>query len=592
MKYHHLVLLCIHTFVLIFCVNPAFSDSDAKGECRAPIDAAPSLSQRGPVLSVDSSVCVFLGYFRGPLDRPGIADGFGPSERLCGIIERTERNPPPAFDRNKTGGVSYRRRCIINGGYLLTDARCFARIIGGKLSSTRRWWRFLSKGPATIAEGNRPECDFDRCERNSECRSDGFDIMQRICGNRTRLQHPTADGRAEKRGRGVWSVEVLGRLLRSQGTYPGQVSTEQSSENFSGVLYAKQGLHGRKKKEFIPDPVRSRSAATRNKQNAAAFVRFVRKTVEAAFDFHPNPAPEVAFAVPDVPPISREEFFFVGAPLPSAFASIENVSRWGGAIDPTSSTPPPFDNANLIMFPARLVKNMAKGDKLVTEIEELKGRIEVSTKSDNTSTLVLKEAKDSDAGNYTCSLYDGDSKMASDTIRVAATTTGKWGLRVNKNVNVVEGEKLTLKCEVKGDLKLDWLYKNITSGENYTELVERDRITIKNYETDDDEKITIENGQVDIEDAKMMDRGIYLCRGIANDGEMYNASSTVRVKDKYAALWPFLGICAEVLVLCAIIVVYEKKRNKTELEESDTDQSPDQKNTPDHGKESNLRHRQ
>ncbi|CAH1364141.1 hypothetical protein MTP99_000520 [Tenebrio molitor] len=234
----------------------------------------------------------------------------------------------------------------------------------------------------------------------------------------------------------------------------------------------------------------------------------------------------------------------------------------------------------------------AKGDKLVTEIEELKGRIEVSTKSDNTSTLVLKEAKDSDAGNYTCSLYDGDSKMASDTIRVAATTTGKWGLRVNKNVNVVEGEKLTLKCEVKGDLKLDWLYKNITSGENYTELVERDRITIKNYETDDDEKITIENGQVDIEDAKMMDRGIYLCRGIANDGEIYNASSTVRVKDKYAALWPFLGICAEVLVLCAIIVVYEKKRNKTELEESDTDQSPDQKNTPDHGKESNLRHRQ
>lgn len=46
--------------------------------------------------------------------------------------------------------------------------------------------------------------------------------------------------------------------------------------------------------------------------------------------------------------------------------------------------------------------------------------------------------------------------------------------------------------------------------------------------------------------------------------------------DKYAALWPFLGICAEVFVLCAVILVYEKKRNKNELEESDTDQSPDQ----------------
>ena len=45
---------------------------------------------------------------------------------------------------------------------------------------------------------------------------------------------------------------------------------------------------------------------------------------------------------------------------------------------------------------------------------------------------------------------------------------------------------------------------------------------------------------------------------------------------KYAALWPFLGICAEVFVLCAIILIYEKRRNKTDLDESDTDQSPDQ----------------
>jgi neuroplastin len=50
----------------------------------------------------------------------------------------------------------------------------------------------------------------------------------------------------------------------------------------------------------------------------------------------------------------------------------------------------------------------------------------------------------------------------------------------------------------------------------------------------------------------------------------------VRVKDKLAALWPFLGICAEVFVLCAIILIYEKRRNKTEIDESDTDQSPDQ----------------
>lgn len=45
--------------------------------------------------------------------------------------------------------------------------------------------------------------------------------------------------------------------------------------------------------------------------------------------------------------------------------------------------------------------------------------------------------------------------------------------------------------------------------------------------------------------------------------------------DKMAALWPFLGICAEVIILCLIIFIYEKKRNKAEFEESDTDQGPE-----------------
>jgi len=43
-----------------------------------------------------------------------------------------------------------------------------------------------------------------------------------------------------------------------------------------------------------------------------------------------------------------------------------------------------------------------------------------------------------------------------------------------------------------------------------------------------------------------------------------------------AALWPFLGICLEVIILCTVILIYEKKRNKTEMDESDTDGSPEQ----------------
>lgn len=107
----------------------------------------------------------------------------------------------------------------------------------------------------------------------------------------------------------------------------------------------------------------------------------------------------------------------------------------------------------------------------------------------------------------------------------------------------------------------------------------------------------IPNAILQIDAIEMTDRGEYTCIARSNlTDEEDKDIAMVRVKgntivivtinavlcalslfsDKYAPLWPFLGICVEVFVLCAIILIYEKKRNKTELEESDTDQSPDQ----------------
>ena len=86
------------------------------------------------------------------------------------------------------------------------------------------------------------------------------------------------------------------------------------------------------------------------------------------------------------------------------------------------------------------------------------------------------------------------------------------------------------------------------------------------------------NGAVlTVPNIQMSDTGYVACSVYYEGNEKYNGTfrAELKVKDKLAALWPFLGICAEVVVLCAIILVYEKKRNKAELEESDTDQSPD-----------------
>lgn len=38
----------------------------------------------------------------------------------------------------------------------------------------------------------------------------------------------------------------------------------------------------------------------------------------------------------------------------------------------------------------------------------------------------------------------------------------------------------------------------------------------------------------------------------------------LRVKDKLAALWPFLGICGEIIVLFSVLFTYEKMCKKPE----------------------------
>ena len=43
--------------------------------------------------------------------------------------------------------------------------------------------------------------------------------------------------------------------------------------------------------------------------------------------------------------------------------------------------------------------------------------------------------------------------------------------------------------------------------------------------------------------------------------------------DKLAALWPFLGICAEVIILCAIILFYERMRAKKMHDEDMEDEA-------------------
>lgn len=60
------------------------------------------------------------------------------------------------------------------------------------------------------------------------------------------------------------------------------------------------------------------------------------------------------------------------------------------------------------------------------------------------------------------------------------------------------------------------------------------------------------------------DAGEYACTG-TNDIGSHTDKILLRVRSRFAALWPFLGIVAEVIILVTIIFIYEKRRKPDEV---------------------------
>ncbi|KAH8323249.1 hypothetical protein KR067_003748, partial [Drosophila pandora] len=187
----------------------------------------------------------------------------------------------------------------------------------------------------------------------------------------------------------------------------------------------------------------------------------------------------------------------------------------------------------------------------VMEVDSLKGRYKIIEAE---RKFIIEKTDASDDGTYSCEI-EGESK----TFNVIA----KVAVRVPSNTAVVEGEKMSITCVVVGTAP-HWSFGNLTLTNS------TGRYVLK-------EDNNVQNAILTLENVTLEDRGEYKCigRNAANEYgtkiEIATDASTVRVKGKFAALWPFLGICAEVLILCVIILIYEKRRNKSELEESDTD---------------------
>jgi len=198
-------------------------------------------------------------------------------------------------------------------------------------------------------------------------------------------------------------------------------------------------------------------------------------------------------------------------------------------------------------------------------------------KDQQNNSLTIIHPKAADIGEYVCG-FEYKGVNYNTTVNLQSVP---FVYRFeSKSKNLVEGDPLVLDCKAKGYPvpTAAWLKDGLPIDTSDP------RVSFSEYEG-------IENATLRIENLNYSDRADYTCVATNSDGISANATILVRVKNKLAALWPFLGICAEVIVLCVIIYIYEKRRSK-KMEEDDTpEEAGHLTNSHDHKGKDDVRHR-
>ncbi|XP_036994968.2 basigin [Artibeus jamaicensis] len=138
---------------------------------------------------------------------------------------------------------------------------------------------------------------------------------------------------------------------------------------------------------------------------------------------------------------------------------------------------------------------------------------------------------------------------------------------VKKSEHATEGEMVVLTCKSESFPPVtEWVWYKITeAGDQVLTNNSQNKFVVSS-----DTKTELHMQNLDLE----ADPGQYVCNGTSTEGTD-QVIITLRVRNHLAALWPFLGIVAEVLVLVIIIFIYEKRRKSDDiLDDEDTGSAP------------------